>query len=55
MLKWWVYFLIALFIIDIIYRTFICKKINLNSIKIQNISGEIYDLDLPQNISKDNH
>ena len=55
MLKWWVYFLIAVFIIDIIYRTFICKKINLNSIKIQNISGEIYDLDLPQNISKDNH
>jgi hypothetical protein len=55
MLKWWVYFLIAIFIIDIIYRTFICKKINLNSIKIQNISGEIYDLDLPQNISKHNH
>ncbi len=52
MLKWWVYPLIALFILDIIYRVLYNPKIDKNSINSSNFSQINLDTDLPQNISK---
>ena len=52
MLKWWVYPLIALFILDIIYRVLYNPKLDKNSINSSNFSQINLDTDLPQNISK---
>ena len=52
MLKWWVYVLIGIFILDIIYRIFIKHKININSINSKNFSKNIDDINLPKNLSK---
>ena len=45
MLKWWIYILIGIFLIDIIYRTFFEKKFYLKSMKEKKFS----------NIYKDNN
>ena len=39
MLKWWMYILIGVFLMDFIYRTFFKKKINLKSINTTHISN----------------
>ena len=46
MLKWWVYPLIALFILDIIYRVLYNPKIDKNSINSSNFSQTNLDTDL---------
>ena len=52
MLKWWVYVLISIFILDFIYRTFIKHKIDIKSIIIGDFSNSIFETNLPQNISE---
>ena len=52
MLKWWVYVLISIFILDIIYRTFINHKININSIFSKKFSSSFFDSNLPPNITE---
>ena len=52
MLKWWVYVLISIFILDFIYRTFIKNKIDIKSIIIGDFSNSIFETNLPQNISE---
>ena len=52
MLKWWMNILIGIFLIDLIYRTFFTKKINLKSIKSANISYTNNDVNLYLNNSK---
>ena len=52
MLKWWVYVLISIFILDFIYRTFIKHKIDIKSIIIGDFSKSIFETILPQNISE---
>ena len=51
MIKWWLIPLIGIFIIDVIYRTFIKKKIDIKSFSLNNITKTIIENDLPQNIS----
>ena len=53
MLKWWVYILIAIFILDVIYRTFINHKINLNSFFSKNFSQKLFDTNLPKNMTNE--
>ena len=52
MLKWWIYVLLAIFLIDLIYRSFYEKRININSIKTKNNSEEFKDNELSLNFSK---
>ena len=51
MIKWWLIPLIGIFIIDVIYRTFIKRKIDIKSFSLNNITKTIIENDLPQNIS----
>ena len=53
MLKWWVYIFIAIFILDVIYRTFINHKININSFFSKNFSRKLFDNDLPKNMTNE--
>ena len=53
MLKWWVYMIIGVFLLDFIYRTFYKQKINLNTLKTKNISQTSKENDLTlKNITK---
>ena len=52
MLKWWMCILIGIFLIDLIYRTFFKKKINLKSMKTTNISNTNSDTNIYLNTSK---
>ena len=52
MLKWWVYVLISIFIIDIIYRTFLTHKINIKAIITNNFSKSMFETNLPKNITE---
>ena len=52
MLKWWIYVLIGIFLIDFIYRTFFETKINLKSLKSKIIPNSYKDNDVNLNISK---
>lgn len=52
MLKWWIYLLLGAFLIDLIYRSFYEKKINLNSMKTKNISNEYKENDISLNYSE---
>jgi hypothetical protein len=51
MLKWWMYILIGVFLMDFIYRTFIKKKINLKSLNTTHISNLNEDENIYLNIS----
>lgn len=53
MLKWWVYVLILIFILDIIYRVFYRTKIDKNAINNSNFSKNIFEYNYHQNISKE--
>ena len=52
MLKWWIYLLIGIFLIDLIYRTFFENNINLKYIKSKIISNSYKDNDINLNFSK---
>lgn len=52
MLKWWVYLLIAIFIIDIIYRTFLKRKIDIKFFNLKYFSNKIFDINIKKNSSE---
>ena len=52
MLKWWIYILIGIFLIDLIYRTFFEKRINFKSLISKKISNSYKDNDINLNLSK---
>ena len=53
MLKWWVYVLILIFILDIFYRVFYRTKIDKNSFNTSNFSKNIFESNHPKNISEE--
>jgi hypothetical protein len=54
MLKWWTYAIIALFLIDLIYRTFFERKIDIKKIKDQKISNTNIDDNDDLNVNNTN-
>jgi hypothetical protein len=52
MLKWWIYVLIGVFLIDLIYRSFFQKRITLKSMRTKNISNVDKFNENVQNISE---